>query len=59
MVAEWIMGVYPLLQTWGHETADHLTLQVPIELRALLERALAPTLAERPRLAAFIDQLAS
>jgi len=57
MVSEWTMGVYPLLQTWGNETADHIAIEAPPPLRDLLERALAPARADRPRLADFVDEL--
>jgi hypothetical protein len=58
MVAEWTSGGYPLLQTWGHETADHMPIEAPPALHALLERALSPTLAARPPLANFVAELA-
>lgn len=58
MVAEWTIGVYPLLQTWGHETAEHIPIEAPRALHELLERGLSPTLAARPPLAAFVAELA-
>jgi len=58
MVAEWTMGVYPLLQTWGHETAEHMRIEAPPALGLLLESGLSPTLAARPALAAFVAELA-
>lgn len=58
MVAEWTMGVYPLLRTWGHETAEHMPIEAPRALLALLEGSLSPTLVGRPTLAAFVAELA-
>jgi hypothetical protein len=58
MVAEWTIGVYPLLQTWGHETTEHMPIEAPHELRTLLERALAPARSARPSLATFVAELA-
>jgi hypothetical protein len=58
MVAEWTIGTYPLLQTWGRETTDHMSLyEVPRPLRALLEPALSSALTDRPDLATFVAQL--
>jgi hypothetical protein len=57
MIAEWTMGVYPLNQTWGNETAEHQPLRGPPALRVLLERGLAAELDDRPSLAAFVDAL--
>lgn len=57
MVAEWTIGVYPLLQTWGNETAEHMPIDAPRALRTLLERSLSPTLAARPPLEGFVGEL--
>jgi hypothetical protein len=57
MIAEWTMGVYPLRQTWGYETADHIPIEAPPALGALLELGLSPTLDARPPLDAFVAEL--
>jgi hypothetical protein len=51
------MGVYPLLQKWAQETTDHMPIEAPPRLRELLERGLAPALADRPSLAELVDEL--
>lgn len=57
MVAQWTMGVYPLLQTWGQETAEHRSIEAPPALGLLLESGLSPTLAARPSLPVFVAEL--
>lgn len=57
MVTEWTMGVYPLLQEWAKETADHIAVEAPPRLRELLERGLAAARADRPSLSEFVDEL--
>lgn len=58
MIAEWTIGTYPLLQTWGNETCAHMEIEAPRALQALLERGLSATLDERPPLAQFVEDLA-
>lgn len=58
MVAQWSMGVYPLLQKWAQETADHMPIEAPPKLRDLLERGLAPVRGDRPSLSEFVAELA-
>jgi len=57
MVTEWTMGVYPLLQKWAQETTDHMPIEAPPKLRALLERGLAPVRCDRPSLSEFVHEL--
>ncbi len=57
MIAEWATGRYPLLSSYGRETASHGRIDVPSRLRTLLETGLAEAPASRPDLASFVAAL--
>lgn len=57
MIAEWATGRYPLLSSYGRETASHGPIDLPSRLRALLEAGLAEAPASRPDLASFVAAL--
>lgn len=60
MIAEWAMGRYPfptLFHGRGLSEADHVPIEAPAPLKALLERTIRIDPAERPSLAEFVAEL--